>query len=144
MSSGAVGLTFDVPEEGELSLYGTRISGVEHWFEDGDHVLRSTEFDLIAGAPSLEEAAERFVESLEDLAEAVGDLVRAERSLEHERDVGLVVLGRLAAAYKAGAREVYRETRLLRVLSLFRRRRGDSRGRFLPSSAPPSSPPPAV
>lgn len=47
-------------EAGALVVTGVTLSEAEHWEEGGHHVLRSTELDVIVGAPTFDEALLRF------------------------------------------------------------------------------------
>jgi hypothetical protein len=60
-------LTEAAPERGNVAVFGLPVSNAEHWLEDGVHVLRSTEFDVIAGDPDFQRALEIFCEKAEDL-----------------------------------------------------------------------------
>lgn len=53
--------TADSPAFAEIGANGVVLSKVAYWHEDGDHVIRSTEFDVIAGHADLDEAIRRFV-----------------------------------------------------------------------------------
>jgi hypothetical protein len=59
--------TEESPEVGVIVYADEPIFEAEHWIEDGEHVLRSTEFELVAGDSSLTAAVNRFVEDAEDL-----------------------------------------------------------------------------
>lgn len=52
--------TEEAPELGALELAGVMLTKGEHWVEDGDFVFRSTEFDVIAGAPTFDAALREF------------------------------------------------------------------------------------
>jgi hypothetical protein len=60
-------LTAERPEQGTIRYAGVPAFAVEHWVEGGDHVFRSTEFDLIAGDPDMRRAVDKFVEGADDL-----------------------------------------------------------------------------
>lgn len=49
--------TAERPESGTIGSAGVPLFTVEHWLEDGDHVFRSTEFDMTIGAPDIGAAA---------------------------------------------------------------------------------------
>lgn len=59
--------TAERPESGTIGSAGIPLFRVEHWLEGGDHVFRSTEFDMTIGAPDIGAAADRFIESAYDL-----------------------------------------------------------------------------
>lgn len=56
--------TADAPELGAIELFGITLSEGERWEQDGDHIFRSTEVDVIVAAPSFEEGLARFGASL--------------------------------------------------------------------------------
>lgn len=60
MASSTSVPTEDAPEVGAIKLFGIKLSDGERWEQDGDYVFRSTEFDVIAAAPSFEEGLRRF------------------------------------------------------------------------------------
>lgn len=55
------------PVCGAAFRLGVRVSDAERWLEDGMHVLRSTEFDVIAGDRDFDGALGQFIDKIEDL-----------------------------------------------------------------------------
>jgi hypothetical protein len=132
----------DAPEYGVVCLHGVPIAKAAHWIEDGDHVLRGLEFDLIVGAPSLEEAVVKFLESAEDFADHLSELGE-ERVTHDEVETVLALYHRFTDAYKAGESYYRRHILRLAVQRIFGRR-PNGRGGYHPSSQPSSSQPQPV
>jgi hypothetical protein len=65
--------TVDDPESGEIRVRGVILSAVAYWREDGVHVFRSTEYDVIAADEDRDTAARTFIEKSEDYAEFLSD-----------------------------------------------------------------------
>ena len=80
------------PEEGQIVLFDVVLSDVEHWIEDGDHVFRSLEFDVIAGAPDLRAAVWQFITKASGFAVYLDEL---EDLAENEHEMRDVLAGRL-------------------------------------------------
>lgn len=59
--------TAEHPERGTIASAGVPLFPVEHWVEDGEHVFRSSEFDLIIGDADFDAAIEKFIEGADDL-----------------------------------------------------------------------------
>jgi hypothetical protein len=59
--------TPDHPDTGVIRIAGLPAFDVEHWVEDGAYIFRSTEFELVVGAPDMATAIDRFVEGADDL-----------------------------------------------------------------------------
>lgn len=83
------------PEEGVLTFYGVEVFPALYWVEDGDHVFRSTEFDLLAADRDQYVAIQKFIEMAEDLAGYYSDLTKAGRATEAEADIALEILSRI-------------------------------------------------
>jgi hypothetical protein len=137
--SGAGTHPFEAPEYGEVCLHGVRIATAAHWVEDGEHVLRSLEFDLIVGAPSLEEAVSKFLESAEDIADHLSELGE-DRITHDEVEVALALYHRFSDAYKAGV-AYYRRHSVRLAIRRILGRQSNGRGGYHPSSQPSSSQP---
>jgi hypothetical protein len=140
----------EAPDTGQVCAHGVRLSSAVHWVEDGEHIIRSTEFDLIASGPTLDDAVNAFVDNAEDHVRFIGDLVRQERATEHEVEVASTLMQRFLTAYEHMEDELREAYRLRHLLSSVRHpRRGRrstrhrSRGRYQ-SSRPNSSPAPAA
>jgi hypothetical protein len=75
------------------------------WVEpDGAHVIRSLEFDVIAGAPTFEEALSRFIDNLYDFAAYLGELedpAENEEEMFHRLAPRLVQVSREFARYES-------------------------------------------
>lgn len=56
------------PEFGEIGVDGLTLSAVAYWQEDGMHVFRSTEYDVIASNENKQVAILAFVQQSEDYA----------------------------------------------------------------------------
>jgi len=135
------------PEKGTISFFDTLISDVEHWQEDGDYVFRSTEFDLIAGAPDLLTAVMKFIDGAVDLAKYLIELEQADEITEGERSTMHLLLPRVFEALSRMEQQL-KEERLRqqrkRVPFFGRRRGGDIHGGFHPSQPTSSSQPQLV
>lgn len=62
------------PDLGRITAFGVVVSEAQHWVEDGIHVLRSTEFDLVAGDADFQRAVDLFGEKTQDLFWYLADL----------------------------------------------------------------------
>jgi hypothetical protein len=67
-------LTEDLPEQGVAALFDVELSTAEHWIEGDIHVIRSLELDVIAGAPTFEEALTSFLTEIMGFAIYLGEL----------------------------------------------------------------------
>lgn len=132
--------TEDAPEHGVICREGVVVSDVLHWVEDGDHVFRSTEFDVIAGDADLATAADKFVQNAEDLADFYVDARRDLTEIELEHAIRL--LQRFTEIYRSENRLLEARSRRLSVLIAFlrlrswRRAHDLHRGRFRPALTP--------
>ncbi len=137
------GPTADDPGYGTIGIYNQPISDVAYWIEGGDHVFRSVEFDIIAGAPDFDEAISKFIDNAEDLATSIAELDGDDRTAQESQDA-MTIFQRLAGAYEESERIEQERRRRMRLLRLLRRRPDSHRG-FRPSSSPrTSSPAPLV
>ena len=66
--------TEDSPEQGVAVIFDVQLSTAEHWIEGDTHVIRSLEFDVIAGAPTFEEALTKFLTEVMAFAIYLGEL----------------------------------------------------------------------
>jgi hypothetical protein len=138
--------TAEAPDAGMVCVHGVRLSSAVRWIEGGEHVIRSTEFDLLASGQALEDAVNAFVDNAEDQVRFVADLIRQERATEHEVEAASLLMQRFLSAYEHIEQELQEAYRPRRMLSLRRRhrKRGNghhARGRYQ-SSRPTSSPAP--
>jgi hypothetical protein len=88
-------------EFGEVVMFGVTLTEAERWVEDGEHVVRSTEFGVVAGAPTLPDAVDRLCETLKDLADHITAEPMAELTPE-ELERATTLYHRLADAYETG------------------------------------------
>jgi hypothetical protein len=92
--------TEDAPELGRVVAAGAIVSEGMHWLEDGVHVIRSSEFDLMGQGDDLDEAVDDFVgEALDLLWYLNGEIERNEAS-DYEVRIAGVLGARLAQAYR--------------------------------------------
>lgn len=124
-----------------ISLEGVLISEALHWVEDGHYIFRSTEFDVIAGATTSQEAIAKFIDKAEDLATYLAELAHdAEAETTHEEgDLAILLLTRFRDAYQAGAKRLENERLRRQILARIRGRRGDSHRAWVRQSPQMSS-----
>ncbi len=137
----------NVPSEGQPEvgaiLYrdtGVAIASVYHWIDDGLHVFRSSEFDLIAAAENEQEAVNQFVDNLEDRLELIANLDEDEVT-EDEAQLFRQVTERFFEAWRILEERERRRVISIRVGSRRKRSRGNWRrrsGRESETSAPAS------
>jgi hypothetical protein len=119
----------DAPEFGTIRLCGLLVSEVAYWFEDGDHVFRSMEFDLYAADSDRDVAIRKFIDNADDFAEALVDWDSEGSATPEEVGAARTLLSRLTAGYRAVSNKLEaereeRERHLIRVNLRRRRRRG--------------------
>jgi hypothetical protein len=139
--------TAEEPFLGDVALGGSVISEALYWVEDDQHVLRSTEFDVIADGATFDEALGRFVQNAEDFADYIADLGAAEIT-PAEADVAVALLERFVAGYRSVSKQLQSEFdrkkhRRELMRQLLGQRRRSPHGReigFQPSSRQTSSP----
>lgn len=112
-----------------------KLCSVEHWVEDGMHVVRAEDFELIAMADSVEDAIALFVEDAYSLWNALGELVRRDEATERERELFHRLAGPIIDAFRREREaEARRRARFIDFPRL--RRRGDhSRGDWRTASS---------
>ncbi len=137
------------PEEGVLTFHGVEVFPALYWVEDGDHVFRSMEFDLLAADRDQYVAIQKFIEMAEDLAGYYSDLTKAGRATEAEADIALQILSRINEVLQQQLRLAQEQLRASqrRVINVPRRRTGARpahAGRFVRSRPRSSSAPLAV
>ena len=132
-------LTEAAPEYGCVMALGHIISFAEHWEEDGVHVLRSLDFDVIAGDANFQKAVDQFVEKAEDLWSYLSGL---ETISENENEMFLKLAPRFLEIYKEfERREARRRERVISInFGRFRQRGEHSLRNWHPSIPAPASP----
>jgi hypothetical protein len=125
------------PDYGGVQIIGLPVGAAEHWVEDGIHVIRGSEFDVIAGDPDFQTAVEKFGEKAEDLWIYLGN---QEHLTENENDTFLVLAARFSAIYKElGRLEAKRRQQVLSINLARLRQRGEQHLRnWQPHSTPVS------
>ncbi len=114
--------TADHPEFGFIGMEGVVLSEVAYWLEDGHHVFRSTEYDVIVGDADKQTAIAAFVEATEDYADF---LAQFESHTVEDLTIATTIFKRLVEIYeRAQARHHHRRT----VLSVLRRGHDAARG----------------
>lgn len=136
--------TSESPEEGVLTFYDVEVFPALHWVEDGDHVFRSTEFDLLAADRDQYVAIQKFIEMAEDLADYHVDLMKAGRATDEEADIALQILSRINELLERQLRlaKEQLQAQRRRVINVRRRRAGVRQahaGRFVRSRPRSSS-----
>ena len=119
------------PSSGAVLLGSVELSRAERWYEDGAHVIRSTEFDCIAEHPDAEQAVAVFVDNAFDLMLALSELDAGEAT-EGERDTLALIESRFA---RAAWDEERREARRREAASRMRRRGEPHWGRHSPAGS---------
>lgn len=94
-------------------LFDKIVSSAERWEEDGVHVIRSLDFDVIAGDPDFQKAVDQFVEKAEDLWSYLSSL---ETISENENEMFLKMAPRFLDIYKELERR--EKARRERVISI--------------------------
>ncbi|HEV3094970.1 MAG TPA: hypothetical protein VGY30_10705 [Solirubrobacteraceae bacterium] len=126
--------TEEHPERGYISIMGIAVFQVEHWIDAGEHIFRSSEFDLIAADPDLKRAVDRFVENAEDLWSFIAG---QDEPSENELELASLLGSRFQPIlHELERREQEREHRLISIS--FARRRRQLRS-WHPSSTTPSN-----
>ena len=118
---------------------GVPVSEGERWVEDGVHVIRSTEVDVIAGDPDFDQAVEQFIQKVEDLFLYLSTV---EELSDNENETYLRLAPRFLRVYKElERREEERRRRLISISFGRLRQRGEHYRNWHPISTPqPSSP----
>lgn len=117
--SSFVSRTETRPSSGAVLLGPVELSRAERWYEDGAHVIRSTEFDCIAEHPDGDEAVTVFVDNAFDLMLALAELDQAGEATKAERETLALIESRFA---RAAWDERRREARRRKAASRMRRR----------------------
>lgn len=130
-------LTEATPERGQVTAFGLLLSEAEHWIEDGIHVVRSSEFDLIAGDQDFMVAVNSLGEKTEDLFWYLGE---QESLTENENETFLLLAPRFMGIFQELER---RETARRKTFSVNFRRRTQIRD-WLPESTHNTSSQPSL
>ncbi len=135
-------LTEAAPEYGRISVFDITVSFAEHWVEDGIHVLRSMDFDVIAGAADFQSAIDQFVEKAEDLWSYLSNL---ETISDNENEMFLKMAPRFLDIYKElERREKSRRERVISINIGRLRQRGQHSLRNWRPSQPASASQPSL
>lgn len=127
--------TRDSPEEGVIAYSGVELSRVLYWREGSEHNFRSVEFDIWAADTDQRMAISKFVDTAEDYATYLNEIVDAGDATQDEVGRALVLLERLTRVYQAQITVLRAEARKIVRLNIFRRqRRVAMRGGYRPSS----------
>lgn len=111
------------PEYGVIGMEGLPLSTVAYWQEDGMHVFRSTEYDVVAADADKQAAILAFVQQSEDYASFLASF--AERTVD-DLTISTMILRRLLDIYERA--EAHRRRRLA-ILRHLRGRGGHSAAR---------------
>ena len=85
---------------GRVVAAGITLSEGMHWLEDGAHVIRSSEFELIGEGDDLDEAVRNFVGHALDLLTYLNEEIERGEATDHEVRVAGVLGARLGQAYR--------------------------------------------
>jgi hypothetical protein len=121
------------PERGAISYAGA-VFDVEHWVEGGEHVFRSTEFDLTVGDPDIRHAVDKFVEGADDLWSF---LEEQEKLTEGELELVSLLASRFREVLHELDRRERSPKRLIRIS--LPRQRGEHLRTWRPASPTPGS-----
>lgn len=127
------------PEYGVVVIADKPISLAEHWVEGNVHVLRSLEFDVIAGSEDFQQAVDQFAEKAEDLW---GYLSRQDGISGNENETFVLLAARFLDIYKELERreqarlEEERHQRLVSIHLNRQRQRGEHLRNWRPRSTP--------
>lgn len=124
------------------------ISDVEHWTEDGNHIFRSTEFDMLVANEDEQRAVDQFVETTEDLLNITLATLQQGEVAHTDLDVARILIPRFLKVYKVLERlDLETESQARRPISVrinLGRRRGEHsrvwrpRSRNSPANRPSS------
>lgn len=103
---------------GWVATLDVLVSEAERWVEDGVHVIRSTEFDVVAGDLDFDRAVDQFVDKAEDLWTYLSEL---DGLTENENETYLRLAPRFHQIYKELERRENERRRRLIILNLRRR-----------------------
>jgi len=92
--------TEEAPDFGRVVAAGVTLSEGMHWLEEGAHVIRSSEFELIGEGDDLDEAVRSFIGHALDLLAFLTEEIERGEATNHEVRVAGVLGARLAQAYR--------------------------------------------
>lgn len=119
-------------EHGELVNHGVTITHGVYWIDDGNHVFRSTQFDVFGEGDTRQAALDVFSDNMYDHLEHLYELVRSEQATAHELEAFVILSERYIDATRR--HEFEREPAI--ALNFLRRGRRGSRGwRSLPENS---------
>ena len=119
---------------GAAYSFDVLISEGERWIEDGIHVIRSTEFDVVAGDPDFDRALSKFIDMHEDLWAYLSGL---EELTDNENETFLKLAPRFLEVHRElERREEERRRRRINISFSARRRRGRGNPLYGWQSAP--------
>ncbi len=134
--------TRDDPEQGIIGYCRVELSRVLYWREGSEHTFRSVEFDIWAADADKQMAIEKFVDTAEDYATYLREIIDAEDATDDEMERAALLFERLARVYQAQIIVLKDQARKIVRLNIFRRqRRVAMRGGYRPSSRKSLSPP---
>lgn len=130
------------PEYGRIAVFDITVSFAERWEEDGVHVLRSMDFDVIAADKDLQRAVDQFVEKAEDLWSYLSGL---DTISENENEMFLKMAPRFLDIYRElERREKARRERVISINFGRLRQRGQHSLRNWRPSQPASASQPSL
>lgn len=118
-------MTADNPHVGSIGWGDIVLSRVAYWREDGDHVFRSLEYDVIAADSDPYRAVHGFVQNSVEYARLLSS---ADERTPEDVELANTIMGRLVAILEAIQLGDERERPILRRLRHGRRRRGNHWG----------------
>lgn len=130
------GPTEDAPQVGVATMFGIELSEAEYFVRDGEHVIRSREFDVIAGGDYFWVALARFNRAVVEYGVHLGDLGDY---AENEEQAFHALAPRLMRLMRE--RDEHRPTHWIFGLGLTRRQDDEGRPEWRPSSGGGSSQP---
>lgn len=127
--------TRDDPEQGIIACCDVELSRVLYWREGSEHNFRSVEFDIWAADTDERVAITKFVDTAEDYAKYLNEIIDAGDATTDEIERAVVLLERLTRVYQAQIIVLRAEARKIVRVNIFRRqRRVAMRGGYRPSS----------
>jgi hypothetical protein len=127
--------TRDCPETGIIGFGSLELSRVLYWREGSEHNFRSIEFDIWAADADKQMAITKFVDTAEDYATYLNEIIDARDATDDEVERAMVLLKRLTRVYQAEIEALNAEVPRIVRLNIFRKpRRVAMRGGYRPSS----------
>ncbi len=119
------------PSVGAVYLGSVELSRAERWVEDGQHVIRSAEFDCIAEGADVDQVVVAFVDNAFDLMCMLIEAQGAGEATDGERETLELLQSRFA---RAAWGERQKAARRRKVISQMRRRGEPHWGRRSPAA----------